>query len=606
MVASSWPAMTHEQARLHELYGLQILDTPAEERFDQYTRLVADVLGVPTVWITLVDAQRQWFKSIVGLDVSQTGREDSFCAHALPVGFLEIPDARKDARFSNNAVVTGAPFIRFYAGAVLHGPTGQPLGTLCVIDYAPRHLSAVEKTRLIAFAGLVEQEINLHQRFHTLESQLQRAAFYEPVTGLPGPGLMEAHLTRGVDETRAKSHGLTVVHIQLTNFETLMSLEGQRGVDAIMQILATRLRQSVRPTDQIGRLGSDRFLLILPSLNESELTADERLRKLFQHVGAPVQVGATSRPVKLAAGASCYPDDATTASGLLDCARTALLHTSGIAGTLFNFYSHAAHDRTAQHHDKVHRLSEALQANRLHQVYQPIVDCRSGQMVGVEALARWRDDAYGDVSLSEFIPLIEADTDMRRSLTRWSLAAACRQIVEWRRQQPCPLSVSVNISGGELYQKDFVDLVRATLSQYDVSPGHLVLELTEESLIADMDAAVATIKSLRLFGVRFALDDFGTGYSSLNYLKQLPLDTLKIDRSFIRDMVSDTTTHELIRGILDIARTLRLSVVAEGIETEDQHVALQQMACTYAQGFLFSRPVTGDAIVEQLRVAWVF
>lgn len=435
--------MLDESARLDELYALKILDTPVEERFDQYTRLVADVLDAPTVLVTLVDAQRQWFKSAIGVDAKQTSREISFCAHALPQEFLEVPDMHYDARFKDNPLVTGAPFIRFYAGAVLHGPTGQPLGTLCVLDKRPRRLSETDKIRLKTFANLVEQEINQHTRFKTWAYEIQRMAWYDAVTGLPERGLLEEHLERTLIEAGEAGQSVAVVHLHVTNFEALATLEGHRGSELVLKTITHRLQHCVRPIDQIGRLGEDRLGLILPGLDDAKDTA-HRIRALVDRLTVPIEVGAAQRPVHLTAGISRFPADAATAGTLLDYARTAAgeLASGRVA---VHCYSKADHAHVARQYDQRHRLAEALEANTLEQVYQPILSCQGRQMIGVEALARWNDAVYGSVSPGEFVPLAEADPELCRALTRWSLIRACRQLAEWQRQGLTAPYIAINI-----------------------------------------------------------------------------------------------------------------------------------------------------------------
>ena len=585
-----------EPARLTELHSLNLLDTPHEERFDQYTRLVADVLNVPTVLVSLVDEQRQWFKSVVGLDCRETARSDAFCDYALYEDFLEVPDATQDPRFKDNRLVTGAPYIRFYAGAVLFGPTRQPLGTLCVIDSRPRRLSKRDKTRLIAFARLVEQELDQQSRFKTWAQNIQHDALHDAITGLPESGLLEEHLTRTLAEAAASGQAVAVAELRLTNFDALTTLEGRRGGDQILKTITSRLRQCVRPADQIGRLGPDRIAVIIPSLSDAQATLG-RVRRLVDSLIAPVEINSASRPVRIAAGVSQYPANADNAADLLDQAQAqaAVAAATGEQGAVYH-YSRAGHADASRRHDQTHRLASALQNGGLQQVYQPILTCQKSRPIAVEALARWHDVVYGPVSPGEFVPLAESHPELRRALTEWSLSSACRQLAVWRRNDQPIEYIAVNVPSGELNRPNFVETVAATLRQHDIDPRGLVLEVTEQSLITDLDSAVATMNTLRASGVRFAVDDFGTGYSSLRYLQQLPLDILKIDRSFIDSIVEDSVTRELTDGILRIAHTLGLSVVAEGIETAAQHRVLQRLGCAYAQGFLFGKPSAANEV----------
>lgn len=589
------PIARNESLRLAEVRALGLLDTPDEERFDQYTRLVSNVLNAPITLVSLIEETRQWTKSRVGTELTEFRREDCFCNHALDRSYLEVPDARLDARFRDNPLVSSEPHIRFYAGATLSGPTGQPVGTLCILDHQPRRLSDNEREQFLAFSRLVEHELNQQSRFRSWANTFEYETLHDALTGLPEASLFEQQLEQALVEAAQKEQPLAVAQIRLTNFEALTTLEGRSGGDVALQNVAERLRQCLRTSDCVGRLGADRLGVVIPNLGRPSDTAG-RIHKLVEDLIAPVEINGSFRPIRIAAGISCYPDDATTAAGLLDLSDAAVDTTSGEQVGV-RFYSPAGHAFAARQHDQTFRLGEALQRDGLQQFYQPIVDCQSNRLVGFEALARWHDEVYGPVSPAEFVPLAEAHPELRRALTRWSLEQACRQATCWRNEGQAIDYISVNVPSGELYRRDFISLVTDTLKRHGLPPEALTLEVTEQSLVADVDTAIDIMGALRRFGVRFAVDDFGTGYSSLRYLQQLPLDILKIDRSFIRPILEDQVTRKLTDGILQIADTLNLSVVAEGVETPDQLRVLRQLGCDHVQGFLFSRPVAAEDIV---------
>lgn len=589
-----------DSGRLRELRSLKLLDTPFEDRFDQYTRLVASVFNVPTALITLVEADRQWFKSMVGFDRRETSIEESFCAHALPLDLLYVPDATVDRRFHDNALVVGEPYIRFYAGAVLRGPSGESLGTLCVIDQRPREFSDVDKWRLLMFAKIVESEINLHQQFDHWSLNLQHSAMYDSITSLPGRALFEELIGSTWEQASVAAKKLTLVHFHLTNFEVLHSLAGRAGCDYVISTVARRLERNVRGEDRIGMLGPDRLGLAItsgPGVPDESL---ERVNVLVRTLAKPVEYNGVRLPIELKAGISRAPGDARDMDTLVAHARMAAADVQPGAASV-RCYSSDVHLTVARGHERQYRLAEALRTEALDQVYQPIVECSSGRMIGVEALARWNDGEWGAVSPAEFVPIAEADATLRRLLTRCTLNRACKQLAQWRSQFDLGLYVAVNIAGAELYCEDFADMVAGLVEQHQVPASRLVLEITEQSVITDVETAAKTMKALRQQGFRFAIDDFGTGYSSLRYLQQLPLDILKIDRSFTQLITQDTTSHELTVGILQIARTLNLAVVAEGVETAEQYAVLQQLGAGHTQGFLLGRPQSAAAITEQLQ-----
>ncbi|MES1949502.1 hypothetical protein S4A8_01535 [Salinisphaera sp. S4-8] len=588
-----------ESERLHELRGLDLLDTPFEDRFDQYTRLVASVFNVPTALITLVERDRQWFKSLVGFDRRETPIEESFCAYALPLDLLYVPDATADRRFHDNALVLGEPYIRFYAGAVLRGPTGQPLGTLCVIDSRPRELSDVEKWRLMMFARIVESEINLHRQFDHWSLGLQHRAMYDAVTALPGRALFEELIANSWNQIESGGRTMTMVHLHLSNFEILHSLVGRAGCDHVISTIAQRLSHDVYGDDRIGMLGSKRIGVVMTAAADAADDTLERVNTLMRSLAAPIEYNGVRLTVDIKAGISRAPDDAHDVETLIAHARMAAAEAQHSPDGVRR-YSSDVQRAVARSHERHYRLAEALRADALDQVYQPIVECGSGRIIGVEALARWTDGEHGQVSPDEFIPIAEADPELRRLLTVCTLNSACRQLAEWREAHEVVPYVAVNIAGEELYCEDFADMVAGLIAQHGVPASHLVLEITEQSVITDVGTAAETMLEMRVQGFRFAIDDFGTGYSSLRYLQQLPLDILKIDRSFTQLITQDTTSHELTSGILQIARTLDLAVIAEGVETEAQYAVLKQLGAGHIQGFLLGRPQPAQAITEQL------
>lgn len=576
----------NDEARLQELYDLQILDTPEEDHFDKYTELLADVLDMPFASIALVTKNRLWLKSEVGFDSREIDPHQAFSAEAISHEYLEVPDTHRDNRFTENPCVTKPPFLRFYAGAVLHGPTGKPVGTLAIMDRVPRELSARHKSQLVAFARLVEQELLLHERIKT--------RVYDPATGLPARELMATNLTRCLEHDRVSEQSTAVLHVKLINYDTLTALVGHDQINRVVHTVIQRLKERVEPSTPVGRLSINHIGVIFGGLQDTDET-HQWLEALATHVATPIEVGVDNRIVRLAAGIAWSPKDATIASDLLDCAQIAAAEANS-TNEHCSFYSDRMRTRVARRHDMANRLRDALDSNELEQLYQPIVASTDSHVVAVEALARWHDPVYGQVSPAEFVPLCEEDPTLRRALANHSLDAACAQISHWMKtHENCP-QISVNMPGAELYRDDFASTVRETLKRHDVPADRLLLEVTEQSLITDIDAAVTAMNALRQDGIQFAADDFGTGYSSLSYLQKLPLDGLKVDRSFICQIATDHVTRELTRNIIAIAHTLDLRVIAEGVETFEQQQIIQALEGQYQQGFWFGHPQSAENI----------
>ncbi|MDR9438968.1 MAG: EAL domain-containing protein [Halomonas sp.] len=580
-----------EKARLAELHSLGILDTPQEERFDRYTRLVAEIFRVPMAVVTLVDEDRQWLKSAVGVEVAETSLEASFCVHALQQDVLEVPDALEDDFFRHHPVVVDSPFVRFYMGTVLRGPTGQPLGTLCIIDTRPRYLSRVQRSWLVTFGHLVEELINHDHALIAARQQVNHLTRRNTRTGLPDETLFGDTLTHLIQMADKEGHYLAVLHLRLNNLDEISRVHGRSIRDNILHCLAERLTASDIQVMAAGHLSLARFGAVIPLHSARDLF--EVVTPIANKVARPIELDEITIRPDIDVGISLSPDDGTTPEDLLERARTALKFPRSHEG--LHVFSRQAEESAVRWHSIEQRLEPAMLEDRLIKHYQPLVVADGSRIVGFEALARWQDAELGSVSPREFVPVAERNARLSRLMTEWSLRSVCERAPHWPLQpSDAPLRIAINIPAGQFYERGFADRVLATLEAYRLSPERLTLELTEESLMVDMARAIQTMRDLRDHNIAVALDDFGTGYSSLSYLKRLPIDSLKIDKSFIDDLPNDPQAVDLIDGIIRIARGLGLHVVAEGVETEAQRAMLQESGCDVIQGYLFSRPIAAD------------
>ncbi|HSP59413.1 MAG TPA: EAL domain-containing protein [Halomonas sp.] len=589
-----------EQARLEELHALQILDTQPEERFDRFTRLVSQIFDVPTALVSLVDRDRQWFKSAVGQVESETPHDVSFCLHALEHDFLEIPDALEDVFFRTHKAVVGSPFVRFYAGVVLRGPTGQPLGTLCISDTHPRYLSSMERSWLMTFGKLVQEQINQHAELSHARDQLKTITQRDARTGLPGETLFGDtlhHLIRLADN---EAYYLAVLHLRLNNLDEISRSHGRGARDAVLQILAERLTAPDIKILAAGHTSPTRFGAVVSLYNIRDLFSV--ITPIVNRLNAPIGVEGHSVRPDIDVGISVSPDDGAKAEDLLERARAALKGPKSHEGIhVFTRHTEAS---AVRRHWIEQRLEPALQAGQLVQYYQPLFDADGIRIVGFEALARWQDAELGSVSPGEFVPIAETSVRLSQMLTDWSLRSVCEKGQTWPlKDGDAPLRMAINIPANQFFQPRFVDHILETLSRHWIKPDRLTLELTEESLLTDFDQAIKTMRRLQDHNIALALDDFGTGYSSLSYLKRLPVDTLKIDKSFIDDLPHDTKALNLVRGIVGIAHGLDVSVVAEGVEHESQRALLKEVGCDELQGYLFSRPLEAEAALNMLGIA---
>ncbi|MBD3896322.1 sensor domain-containing phosphodiesterase [Halomonas sp. ML-15] len=580
-----------EQARLAELRALDILDTQPEERFDRYTRLVSQIFNVPAAFISLIDENRQWFKSSVGIEAHETSHDLSFCVHALAHDYLEIPNALSDEFFCNHKAVVSPPYVRFYAGVVLFGPGGHPIGTFCISDTKPREMTSVERSWLKTFARIVEEQIHLYAELATARQQVSHVTQRNARTGLPDETLFGDTLDNLIRLADIEAYYLAVLHLRVNNLDEISRIHGRGKRDAVLQCMADRLTAPDIKMLAAGHLGYDRFAGVVSMFSVRDLFSV--ITPIVNRLNMAIDLeGHTLRP-DIDVGISVSPDDGTTPDDLLERARAALKGPRAKGG--MHVFTHHTEASAVRRHWIEQRLEPALQDDEVSQHYQPIVLADGSGVIGFEALARWNDAELGIVSPGEFVPIAEKTPRLSRLLTDWSLKVVCKTALDWplRPGNP-PLRMGVNIPANQFYQLDFVDHILQTLKQYDLSPERLTLELTEESLLTDISQAVNTMRQLRDHDITLALDDFGTGYSSLNYLKRLPIDALKIDKSFIDDLPHERAAVDLVKGIIRIAHGLGLKVIAEGIEHQAQHDLLKELGCDQLQGYLFSRPVEAD------------
>lgn len=596
-----------EAKRLQELLSLELLDTQPEERFDQYTRLIADVLNVPIALISLMDEDRQWFKSRYGLTTEQTPRRIAFCQHVLEQRSLEVPDALEDDRFQDNPLVTGPPYARFYAGVVLRGPNGAPVGTVCVLDPKPKKLGRTGKRRLEAFARMVEQELAFNARLSEAREEIEQRALRDPVTGLPRRSIMMELLDRALAHVNGSA--LAVAHIHFPRFEEVLSVYGRDRLDHTAQLLTERVRSRLHSHDYIGRVDDGTLMVVLTGL-ERQRAAVDRVTAICESLRAPYQIAGGQREVVVAFGVSLFPADGSNAETLADKARLAARQAENGGYQWPVFYSGEINEQVSRRDRIARRLVRALQQEQLELYYQPVLSLDTGKVAGCEALARWHCPQLGWVSPAEFIPLVEQDPALSQELTAWVLETACRQANGWRQRLAVPFWISVNVSGNELHRPEFPALVERLLHKYDLDPDALVIELTEQSMIQDIAAAVQAMNRLSALGIQFAVDDFGSGYSSLNYLRQLPLGKLKIDRTFMEDLGGVGVGREVVRAIINVGQALGMTVVAEGVETQEQAQVLCDLGCNEVQGFLMRPPVQASVlesmVAEGAAIPWVW
>jgi diguanylate cyclase (GGDEF)-like protein/PAS domain S-box-containing protein len=436
------------------------------------------------------------------------------------------------------------------------------------------------------------------------EREIERLAFYDPTTGLPNRLLLLDRLQHALTITARSGATGALLFIDLDNFKSINDTLGHDKGDQLLQQVGRRLRSAVYETDTVARFGGDEFVILVENLSKQRNEAATQVKKICEKIlrafGEPIMLDGFVRHTTASIGVTLFDHQHCGASELLKQADLAMYEVKAAGRNGARFFDPEMQNVVTARAALEADLRAALQHDEFLLHYQPQLD-RDGAVAGAEALIRWQSASRGLVSPATFIPIAE-DTGLILPIGRWVLERACEQLARWALQPPfADLSIAVNVSARQLRQPGFVDEVAAVLGQYGAVARRLKLEITESLLVDDTEATIATMHSLKALGVGFSLDDFGTGYSSLSYLKRLPLDQLKIDRSFVSDVLSDASDAAIAQTILALGRCLCLNVLAEGVETAEQHAFLMEHGCDGFQGYLFSRPVPLAAFEEFAR-----
>ncbi len=426
------------------------------------------------------------------------------------------------------------------------------------------------------------------------EDEIKYLAFYDQLTRLPNRRLLADRVKQAL--ASASRNGLTgaLLFIDLDDFKTLNDTMGHNIGDLLLQEVAHRLNSCVREGDSVARLGGDEFVVMLECLSNEQSEAAKQTaavgRKILEALGQTYQLNSHAYQNTPSIGVTLFVDNLLTIEDLLKQADIAMYQAKKAGRNTLVFFDPKMQDAINNRSIRENELRKALSQNQFKLHYQLQVDSEL-RPLGAEVLIRWIHPDLGQISPAEFIPMAE-EVGLIYSIGWWVLETTCAQIKAWQQdEQFRNLVVSVNVSAKQLHHADFIEQVKAAVEHYEINPGLLKLELTESMLLDDIDAIISTMWSLRDIGIEFSLDDFGTGYSSLQYLKKLPLSQLKIDQSFVRDIVFDNNDRAIVRTIIAMAQSLNLSVIAEGVETEEQRHLLLNKGCTHYQGYLFSKPV---------------
>ena len=421
------------------------------------------------------------------------------------------------------------------------------------------------------------------------EAKIAFLAHHDPLTGLPNRLLLKDRMEQAMVHGERSGRKVALLFVDLDRFKAVNDSFGHPAGDVLLRDAAQRLLACVRESDTISRHGGDEFLVVLTDLHSSEVPA-QIAAKIMAVMGEPFHIDTHEATISASVGIAVYPDDGAGFDQLMKKADTAMYHAKAAGRNTFRFYTERMNTDVQERLDLHNGLRRAIERGEFVLYYQPLIDLRTGGIVGGEALVRWQSPQHGLVAPNQFIAAAE-HSGLIVPLGEWVLQEACRELALWHAAGHAQLSMAVNISSIQFRRGDVEETVLRALAAAGAKPSALELELTESILIDGAEQVLATIRRLQALGVRLAIDDFGTGYSSLAYLKRFAVDKLKIDQSFVRDIVTDPDDAAIVRAVIQMARSLNLRVVAEGVETEAVAVELRAMDCDLVQGYFFGRPM---------------
>ncbi|WP_227520507.1 GGDEF domain-containing protein [Marinobacter sp. LV10R510-11A] len=677
-----------------------LLDTPPEERFERFTRIARQHYQVKTALFTVLDHDRQWFKSKQGLDVTETPRSVAFCDHAIRQDqIFVVEDATQDPRFRNNPLVLDSPHIRFYAGMPVYEPSGFKIGSLCIIDDKPRQFSEKDLDVLRTLATMLEEELkrsyiesdnseyvpvsHLNRAIHRaqsvfLNSDNERSAFeqmlndllvltgsqfgfigevlhepngtpflkigaitniaWSPATqalyqegerrrtifdgldnilgqpmvigetiisnnlatdsrrgGLPNRHRLTELFEQELYEAGRRNGTVSVCYIDLDGFKTINDNHGHAVGDAVLRSVAAKLQTTVRSHDIVARLGGDEFVAILRDVDDERAYA-----RLLDAIRQPISFRHNVLQVSGSMGVTVYPDDDTDTDLLLRHADQAMYAAKETGKNCFKVFDLASHSSRKERVRVLEQIKGALRQKQMELYYQPKICFRNQSVDGFEALIRWNHPKEGVLSPGHFLEHIEY-TEYARTLGNFVIREGVKRLMEFA-QQDLQYTLSINLSPSHFLSQQFRNDLSDALSDCPRElRSHLILEILETTAMDDTETVLKNLEACRELGVDVPLDDFGTGYSSLDYLRRLPAQEIKIDRSFVMDMLNDTDDAMIV----SLSKSFKRRLVAEGIESADVESKLIALGCDLGQGFFYSKPLPlSEALLWAANFRW--
>lgn len=461
------------------------------------------------------------------------------------------------------------------------------MGALFFYLYIKRHNRLIQK---------MNEKLELKVAEKT--KSLQYLAHHDTLTSLPNRLLFIDRLEQSILHAKHQKIGLHVLFLDLDRFKEINDSYGHEVGDQLLKAISKRLRQCVREEDTVARLGGDEFTILLADMDQNSVT--QVLREILASMQEPIVLGETPLYTTFSIGISRYPQDGKSPDILIRNADTAMYRAKELGKNRYQFYDEQMTYKTMQRLNLENRLRKALQEDHLEPYFQVQVDAYSDKIIGVEALVRWRDPELGIISPAEFIPLAE-EIGLIVLIDEWMMQKSFEIIKSLQEQKLFHGKLSLNLSVKQLERKSFLSKLRKFLEHSGFDPKYLELEVTESQIMQNPESAISALSNIQAMGISIAIDDFGTGYSSLSYLKRLPIDKLKIDKSFVDDLPSDAEDVAIVKAIIALAHSLNINLIAEGVETQEQKTFLLEEGCHYIQGYLYSKPLDAQAFEKYLR-----
>ncbi|MCA6969994.1 EAL domain-containing protein [Pectobacterium carotovorum] len=712
------PISKDEDKRLAALREYGIKNVLFDPGLSNLISLAANIFSVPIVLVSLVEAERQLFAASVGVPFCETPRDISFCAHTiLKKKIMVVPDALKDARFKNNPLVVGVPYIRFYAGIPLITPSGHAIGTLCIIDLKPRttftkrdehnlqdlaslvmdklemrRLELARKASQVRFENIantspdtilcvnekgmitfwntaaehmleytdeeiigrsintivpdafvvqlnhlvtdrdslmkgVTLELNVQAKGGSLvpvelsvsmwedndnvsygailrditerrrnEERLFLLAHLDPLTGLANRTLLTSNL-----ETALKNEpAVCIMMVDLDGFKDVNDSLGHSSGDNILVHVAKKIKATVRSGDVVARMGGDEFALLFPGLSDKKV-AGKIAEQIIHEISQAMIIDDHQINISASIGAVLYPEYGLTVQDLLTSADLALYQAKSEGRNCYRFFTRELLEVFQAKHAFQLEFVRAYEQHEFEMFYQPQVKLATNEIVGAEALLRWRHPERGLLSPAAFLTALENGPWAER-VGDWIVETACRQAAEWSQARDSYFRISINLFSAQFRTGMLAQKIMDILARTGLQPSSLELEITENIILRYDESMLQPLNTLREAGIGIAFDDYGTGYASLSMLKNYPVTRLKIDQTFVRTMCESPPDAAIVRAILYLGKSFGLGVIAEGVETLEQSERLRGKGCEEAQGYLFGHPMPAEEFTQLLKL----